>query len=191
MPRSPALQPSSLAAVPDQPGLAGRDLWGAEGGPGPAGQLCPGRGPPQPHRAGPCRSRHRDHRPDDGGGRHRAGRRRLAGRPAGGAPDAVERRRQLHQHALPDRHLPLPAADPGDHARRVGRVQSVAGAHGPGDARGAGDHGCAGPSGGHGRGGRAHRRRGRCHGLRRRSGGRRAALPAHARTQDLGRGEEK
>ena len=47
---------------------------------------------------------------------------------------AVERRRQLHQHAVAGCDRPVSAADAGDDARRVGRVQSVAGADGPGDA---------------------------------------------------------
>ena len=58
------------------------------------------------------------------------GRRRLARRAALGAADAIERRRQLHQHAVADPRLPLSDADAGDDARRVGGVQSLAGADG-------------------------------------------------------------
>ena len=61
-------------------------------------------------------------------------RRRLARRPAQRAADAVERRRQLHQHAVAVGDRPLSAADAGDDARRMGRVQSLAGADEPGDA---------------------------------------------------------
>ena len=57
-------------------------------------------------------------------------RRRLARRPARRAADAVERRRQLHQHVFAGAHLPLSAADVYYDARRVGGVQSVAGADG-------------------------------------------------------------
>ena len=62
-------------------------------------------------------------------GRSAAGR-RLGRRPARRAADAVERRRQLHQHVLADADLPLSVPDAGDDARRMGRVQSVAGADG-------------------------------------------------------------
>src|SRR5213080_4249099 len=47
---------------------------------------------------------------------------------AGGAADAIERRRQLHQHALPDQHLSFSVSHLHYDARRMGRVQSVAGA---------------------------------------------------------------
>ena len=46
------------------------------------------------------------------------------------AADAIERRRQLHQHAVAGAHLPLSAADADHDAWRVGGVQSVAGADG-------------------------------------------------------------
>ena len=51
------------------------------------------------------------------------------------AADAVERRRQLHQHARRCRACRFPLADAGHDARRVGRVQPVAGADGPGHRR--------------------------------------------------------
>ena len=46
------------------------------------------------------------------------------------AVDAVERGRQLHQHAVAGEILPFSAADAGDDARRMGRVQPVAGGDG-------------------------------------------------------------
>jgi sulfopyruvate decarboxylase TPP-binding subunit len=49
----------------------------------------------------------------------------LGGRPLGSA-DAVQRRRQLRQHAVAAGKLPLPVPDTGDHARRMGRIQPVA-----------------------------------------------------------------
>ncbi len=52
----------------------------------------------------------------------------------GGAADAVERRRQLHQHAVAGDELRLSVPDAGHHARRMGRVQSVAGPDGRGHA---------------------------------------------------------
>ncbi len=58
---------------------------------------------------------------------HRARGRRLARPPAHRAANAVERGRQLHQHALADEHVPLPVPHLHHDARRVGRVQSVAG----------------------------------------------------------------
>ena len=66
---------------------------------------------------------------------HRAGRRRLARRRARRTADAVERRRQLHQHAVAARAAAASRSDAGDDARRVGRVQSVAGADGAGCAQ--------------------------------------------------------
>ena len=65
-----------------------------------------------------------------GRGGRRAGGGRLARRRARRAADAIERRRQLHQHALAGADLPLSAADADHDARRVGGVQSLAGADG-------------------------------------------------------------
>src|SRR6267143_1795793 len=54
----------------------------------------------------------------------------LGGRPARRTADAVERRRQLREHAVADPDFPLSVPDAGDDARRMGRVQSLAGADG-------------------------------------------------------------
>src|SRR3954468_12780293 len=111
------------------------------------------------------------HSADDGGGGRGAACRRLDRRAARRAVDAVERGRQLHQHAVadPDPALSLPHA--GDHAWRVGRIQSVAGADGvdhAGRLRTLGRQGAAGfePSRGAGRargGGRAGLQRAHAH----------------------------
>ncbi len=51
----------------------------------------------------------------------------------GALADAVQRRRQLHQHAGAADVLALPAPDGRDHAGRLGGVQRVAEPDGPGD----------------------------------------------------------
>ena len=154
--------------------------------------------PPPRHHPGRLRARRRpqhSHRPLDRGPRgafdsvdHRRGRRgthrrRRSRRRACRAADAVERRRQLHQHALADQGRALSVPDAGQHARRLRRGKSVAVSHGPGDPAGAG---------GHGRHLRAHRsaagrdlgrERGADHGVQERPGRGRTALAAADRRQ--------
>ena len=96
----------------------------------PPGRLRAGRRPFAADRALPRRRRHPRRRAHHRGGGRGAGGRRLARRRARGAADAVERARQLRQHALARAQLPLSAADADHHARRVGGVQSLAGADG-------------------------------------------------------------
>ncbi len=117
-----------------------------------------------------------DDRADDRGRRRRAPRRCAPRRPARRAAPAVERRRELHQHALARRRMPRPAADAGDDARRMGRIQSVAGDDGPGDAGGARSDGDD----------RAARRRA---GADRRDGARRVGARVRLRTH--GRGADR
>ena len=117
--------------------LAGRDLPRAEGCQHHPGLLCARCRAFEADPAAPRRSGDRHHGSDHRGRRHCACRRRLAGGQSLRAAAAIERRGQLHQHALADGNLPLSAAGHRDHARRMGGVQSLADAHGPCDAPGA------------------------------------------------------
>src|SRR5216683_1315579 len=86
---------------------------------------------------------------DDGRGRRGAVGRRLGRWPARRVADAVERRRQLREHAVADPDFPLSVPDAGDDARRMGRIQSLAGADGVehgGRVRTVGNQGVAGLS---------------------------------------------
>src|SRR6202165_3547651 len=67
---------------------------------------------------------------DDGRRRRGAPGRSLGRRPARRTADAVERGRQLCEHAVADPDFPLSVPDAGDDARRMGRIQSLAGADG-------------------------------------------------------------
>ncbi len=78
---------------------------------------------------------HEDHRTHHRGRGHRSLHRGLAGRGAQRSPHAVERRWQLHQHALAAGELSDSVPDHRHDARRVSGVQSVASLDGPGDAR--------------------------------------------------------
>src|SRR6185437_16390371 len=138
--------------------MAGGGVRRAQTGRYPAGRLRARRRTRRADRGGARGQRHARRRADHRGGGHRAGRRRLARRAAFGAADAVLRRRQLHQHALAADQLPDAVPDPGDDARRVGRVQSVAGADGQRHARRAGARRRACPSRRPPRGRRRHRR---------------------------------
>src|SRR5262249_19173318 len=101
--------------------------------------------------------------------------------------DAVERRGQLHQHAFARALVPLPAVDARHHARRVGGVQSVAGAHGTDRRAGAAPVRCGRPSGRRARGGGGDGGGCRRSRLQWRHGRRCPALPAPDRTQEMGR----
>ena len=98
---------------------------------------------------------------------------------------AVVRRRQLHQRAGAAGRLPGALPDAGDDARPVGRVQSLAGADGPGHAAGAGGRGRQMLPGRQARRGRRdvrRRRRPRLQQPRQRG---RAGQPAHHRRQGV------
>ncbi len=110
--------------------LAGPVVRDAQGRRHPPGRLRARRRPFAADRALQGRSRHPRRGADHRGGGHGDGRRRLARRAALGAAHAIERRRQLHQHAVADSRLPLSDADARHDARRVGGVQSLAGADG-------------------------------------------------------------
>src|SRR5579883_1016184 len=109
----------------------------------------------------------------------------MARRPALRAIDAIERRGQLHQHALAGQELPVPARHTGHDARRVARVQSVAGADGSHRRRPRADGGAGLPrrDGERGRGYRCCRVRLR---LCERPGGRGAVRAASDRRQEVG-----
>ena len=131
--RHPQIGPDRGESMPPRPWQA-RGLRRAEIRRHPPGRLRARRRPRAADRGCPRRPGHARRRADHRGGGHRAGRRRLARRPARGAADAIQRRRQLHQHAVAAGELPHAVADAGDHAGRVGGVQSVAGADGHRDA---------------------------------------------------------
>src|SRR5580700_6336993 len=165
--------------------LAGRALRSAAPAQRQPIRLCAGCRPPHPDRPLAGRSRRLfggiDHR---GGGRGAARRRRSRRRPRRSA-DAVERRRQLHQHAVPDQGRAFPVPDPGQHARRFRRGKPVAIPDGPGGRAGvAGDGGDL-PAHRAPRGGGAD---GRCradHGVSGRQRGRRVTDPEAARRQGV------
>src|ERR1039457_5391929 len=82
--------------------------------------------------------------------------------------------------------MPLSPAGYRDHARRMGRVQSLAAAHGSRHARGSRTHGRKGDARRGGRAGSGDRRLGGHAGLRERSADRGPALPANDRAQEMG-----
>ena len=113
-----------------KPGLARPAVRHAQARRHPSGRLCARCRPCPADRPLPRRSADKRRRAHHRGGGRGAGGRRLAGRRARRAADAVERRRQLHQHAVAGAHLPVSAADADHDARRMGGVQSLAGADG-------------------------------------------------------------
>ena len=110
---------------------------------------------------------------------------------ARGAADAVERRRQLHQHVFAAAQLRLRLRHAGDHARRIRRIQPVAGADGRDHRRDAAARRLSHLSDRERRRCRRHRRRRLRHGVRRQSAGRNSALAAADRPQSSGRDKDK
>ncbi len=165
--------------------LAGRDLSGVERAGGASGGLCARCRARAPDHALRRRCRHAQRAAHHRGGRRGAARGGMAGRRARRPPDAEQWRRQLRQHALADPGLSFSAADADHHARRVGRVQSVAAAHGPADrphARALRHDRASSRRGGARRGYRARRRR---DGVRGSDAGRRADRTGRDRRQGL------
>src|SRR5215831_19170364 len=110
--------------------LAGCNPCAVPPGRRPAGRLragCRAQPPDRALRRGPEHPRRgADHR----AGRRRSGRRCRPRRAARRAPDAEQRRRQLHQYVLALEELRLSLPHPHHHEGRVRGVQSVAGADG-------------------------------------------------------------
>ena len=96
--------------------------------------LCPRCRPLPADQAVACRSRYPDHRADHGRGRaSRIAAGAWLGGERSGAADAIERRRQLHEHVVTRRERPASLPDAGDDARRMGGVQPVADPDGSSD----------------------------------------------------------